>query len=609
MKTLTILLLLWSSADSVAHQSTPIREDQIEGMYSQSWELTESGDYSKALGLAKQAFQASKDRNYDKGIVKGNAVLGVIYSLSENDTTAVRHLLEVSQRDLSEHLGTYYFDYCLAFGESLFGIGSFDRGSVYFLRAVEIAEQREKPHLAISTYLKIGSNYSKRGFYNQGISFFQKAYDLSLQHQIETYLPDVLRYLGMSYNRLGDFDQAETFIRQSLNYYQENDDLVKIGDAYLALAGVQAFANENDSSHQNYHKAKHYYEQANNKLGLVYTGLNLSDYFHELNQSDSAEYYLRMAELNNKGEASSARLQAHIYMKQIDAFNQSGRHKDALKRAEEVIKLGATTGDLEVQRQGHFSRSAINEQAKDYNQALKDFKQYSYLSDSLFNDETNTKFSKQKIEIETLAKEIEIQRLAQESALKGTVNASLIVGTILLALVALSIYLYYRSENRRKKVALKNSELQKQNLQQKIQFDQQELSNHTLSMILKNNFLTELEGRLDDLKTANGSTIREINMMIKDIQLNRQAGKDWEKFQTYFGKAHPNFYKSIKERYPELTSSDLRQCALLKMNLSLKESAEILGVDHNSVKMARYRMKKKIGLAEKETLHSAIIAI
>ena len=128
-------------------------------------------------------------------------------------------------------------------------------------------------------------------------------------------------------------------------------------------------------------------------------------------------------------------------------------------------------------------------------------------------------------------------------------------------------------------------------------------------MILKNNFLTELESRLDDLKTANGSTLQEINKMIKDIQLNRQAGKDWEKFQTYFGKAHPDFYKSIKERYPELTSADLRQCALLKMNLSLKESAEILGVDHNSVKMARYRMKKKIGLAEKETLHSAIIAI
>lgn len=45
---------------------------------------------------------------------------------------------------------------------------------------------------------------------------------------------------------------------------------------------------------------------------------------------------------------------------------------------------------------------------------------------------------------------------------------------------------------------------------------------------------------------------------------------------------------------------------MIKMSLSLKESAEILGIDVGSVKVARYRMKRKMNLAEEEDLRQVI---
>ena len=45
----------------------------------------------------------------------------------------------------------------------------------------------------------------------------------------------------------------------------------------------------------------------------------------------------------------------------------------------------------------------------------------------------------------------------------------------------------------------------------------------------------------------------------------------------------------IKEKYPELTSKDLRLCAFLRMNLTSKEIAPLMGISVRGVENHRYR--------------------
>jgi len=43
-------------------------------------------------------------------------------------------------------------------------------------------------------------------------------------------------------------------------------------------------------------------------------------------------------------------------------------------------------------------------------------------------------------------------------------------------------------------------------------------------------------------------------------------------------------------------------CALISLNLSMKEMAELMGISPESVKMARHRLRKKLNLATEENL-------
>ncbi|HEY8938181.1 MAG TPA: hypothetical protein VIM65_23325, partial [Cyclobacteriaceae bacterium] len=49
-----------------------------------------------------------------------------------------------------------------------------------------------------------------------------------------------------------------------------------------------------------------------------------------------------------------------------------------------------------------------------------------------------------------------------------------------------------------------------------------------------------------------------------------------------------------------------RLSALIKLNLSIKEMASMLGISPESVKKSRYRLKRKLGLTENDVLEEFI---
>ena len=54
--------------------------------------------------------------------------------------------------------------------------------------------------------------------------------------------------------------------------------------------------------------------------------------------------------------------------------------------------------------------------------------------------------------------------------------------------------------------------------------------------------------------------------------------------------------------FPKLTRGDRKLCALLKLNLSSKEIARLMGISVESVHTTRYRLRKKLGLEKGDDL-------
>lgn len=67
--------------------------------------------------------------------------------------------------------------------------------------------------------------------------------------------------------------------------------------------------------------------------------------------------------------------------------------------------------------------------------------------------------------------------------------------------------------------------------------------------------------------------------------------------------------KRLRDRYPQLSQTDCKLCAYLRMNLATKEIAPLMNVSVRGVEASRYRLRKKLGLPNDANLTEAIARI
>ncbi len=161
------------------------------------------------------------------------------------------------------------------------------------------------------------------------------------------------------------------------------------------------------------------------------------------------------------------------------------------------------------------------------------------------------------------------------------------------------IILTRRKEQRKR--ANKEKELirlRNEKLQDEISFKSQELANSTMLIIKKNEFLIDLKRDLKLQKNQLESRFPDkyYLQLVKKIDENIASHDDWKTFETNFERAHEEFIKKLKAGFPKLTPHDLRLCAYLRMNLSSKEIAPLLGISVRGLENHRYRLRKKMEL-------------
>ena len=114
---------------------------------------------------------------------------------------------------------------------------------------------------------------------------------------------------------------------------------------------------------------------------------------------------------------------------------------------------------------------------------------------------------------------------------------------------------------------------------------------------------------LKGLPTNDPICLKQIREMDKLISQGEQQDRDWDTFKVHFEKVHPAFFSALKQACPELSPNDLKHCAYLRINLSVKEVAQMLGINAQSVNQSRYRLKKKLGLSTEDSLSDYIQTI
>lgn len=166
-------------------------------------------------------------------------------------------------------------------------------------------------------------------------------------------------------------------------------------------------------------------------------------------------------------------------------------------------------------------------------------------------------------------------------------------------------------DKRRNEIDLKNLEneqkimqIRNEQLNSDIESKNRELAISTMSLIKKNEVLSDIKRELKNVKSESN-----YKSVYKLIDKNLNDTDDWNFFETAFNNSDKDFLKKVKKLHPSLTPHDLRLCAYLRLNLSSKEIAPLLNISIRSVEIKRYRLRKKMDLSHHLSLVSYILEI
>ena len=120
----------------------------------------------------------------------------------------------------------------------------------------------------------------------------------------------------------------------------------------------------------------------------------------------------------------------------------------------------------------------------------------------------------------------------------------------------------------------------------------------TRTKVAKNEVLEKLRTVVQESLVKGQYGRKNLESLLKLINENIETQEFWDVFQNNFDLIHEKFFRNLRERYPSLTATDLRFCALLRLNLSTKDIAQMTNLTIRGVEAARYRLRKKLDIPD-----------
>jgi tetratricopeptide (TPR) repeat protein len=521
-------------------------------------------------------------------------------------------------------------DILLALSAESIGNNS-EQAAKYAEEAYQIANSQNYNKEAVKSLLQMGMSFIRTNNYGRAFESAEKAIELASYKNMNGDIAQAKALMAIVYYELGDYEKSAKYDFENLKYYEEVNDLKQIGIVlgnigidfckqnnyqkgleYLQksfdiamknndLHGVAYQYNNIASVYTEYYNdfrmALVYYNEAlkiNSKLGDkrqegIYL-MNIGNCYSKLLENDSALMYYQQAntifkEISNSNLYAECQILLGEYYLSNNSLSQSLPAADtAFKISEQndnIVNIKAVAGLLhriylskkDTIRAYHYAM--IENQAKDTLVEMQN-QQEVYKLEFQYNLEKNDKVK-------------QIARQKKEEFML-IIILSLVSGLIIV------ILLFSRHRIKTKNVALKNEAMEKE-----LQFKNKELTINLLSLIKKNEMLSDISNKLTEI--GRGAKREETKDAIARIAREIRKSSDdkmLKEFSLRFQEVHVGFYDNLLKQFPDLSANELKLCALLRLNMSSKDISEITGQRIQTIDHARYRLRKKLSISNSD---------
>lgn len=181
---------------------------------------------------------------------------------------------------------------------------------------------------------------------------------------------------------------------------------------------------------------------------------------------------------------------------------------------------------------------------------------------------------------------------------------------LFIAIMKYTQYRYNKTHYKRlKEIEAKRLSIINEKLQEEIEVKNAELLTQTSSIIQRNEIIQGIKNEIEDFfQKQNNKNLQPLYQKISTtLNHDMDAEDDWKMFLIKFEQKHTNFFKRLKESYPQLTPNDLKLCACLKLNLNSKEIASLMNISVRAVENNRSRLRKKLEIPQNKHLSDFLL--
>jgi tetratricopeptide (TPR) repeat protein len=437
----------------------------------------------------------------------------------------------------------------------------------------------------------LGLTYTRTGEFPQAMEALRHALELVESHNLAELLGHVHNGIAMVFARLSDFPGALEHYRLGLVSFEAIQDsageslvLNNLGITYLSLGDVEqafeSFVRSNALA------------IANNDVSTqAYTMINLGDILHRKGQLDEAlQHYTRALEFGRVLGDTHLESITLVAIGAIQILMRDGDLDAAYRFCQQAVEIAARTDDASIW--GHivwvgevqYARGEYTQALASYNRALEGVRR---LGDRFSESQILSRISQCYEAIGDMAEEFRYYKLY--TMLKEEVVGQQQQQEMMQFRIRREIE---QAEKEREILRL-----EKQRLEQEMEHNHKELTASALHVVKKNEFLESLKREISEVVRAVDRKARPaLQELLRQVDARINDSEDWDAFEKQFMLAHHDFLRKLSQHSPTLTKTELRICALLKLNLTTKEIANILSTSIKTIESHRYHIRKKLDI-------------
>ncbi|NLT49421.1 MAG: tetratricopeptide repeat protein [Ignavibacteria bacterium] len=531
----------------------------------------ENGKYSTALACYSNALKIYKEMEDEDGVFWSHIGMAIVYRECGNPGSSKHH----------------------------------------YNKALDIAKETGDDYYNAVVYNNLGNLYMQTGDYDKAINSLLTSLDFCNKTGEEQNISDVLDSIGEFYLKYKDYKRALDYFERSMVIAENINDNYRLLARYANMAKTYIALNDKENSLKYISKTIELVNLVGDKSRLAEVLVIISEYFSKNRDYENTLTYLNRAlsaaeEIGDTvGLASAKQEMAEIYFK-------TGEADKALEFANTVQSVSSEKNIPDSYAKSSLLISKILEQKGDLKGALINFKKYSEIKDSLINrdrikviEDTEAKYNFARLQNEKLTARNNALQAESEIRERNVILAILTLLVILVLIVLMKFYLKKKKEAEEQEGNQLKLNRKIDLLQSQIDTKNRELTSKAMMISQNNKVLEEISVAIDNCFEGGVNERNELRKL-KNLLENSYQERGWDDFLKHFEEVHPDFYKRLAEKCPDLTSGELKICAFLKMNLNTKEISQITNQTTKSIEVARTRIRKKLNIEHNGNLYSAV---